>query len=84
MYKFIAGQRKTILASYLKIGTFTNSYKYFTKKINPNFVNLRDNLNAEYWLEKNDIKLLNKFGKKYLKKEFTSKISKEITAAMRP
>lgn len=78
MYKFIAGQRKTILASYLKIGTFTNSYKYFTKKINPDFINLRNNLNAEYWLEESDIKLLNKFGEEYLKKEFIGKIIKEI------
>lgn len=78
MYKFIAGQRKTLIAAQLKVGTFINSYKYFEKDPNPNFINLRNKLDAEYWIEEKDIEPINEFGKKYLDKEFTKNIKKSI------
>lgn len=78
MYKFIAGQRKTLIAAQLKVGTFINSYKYFEKNPKPNFLNFRDKLNAEYWLEEKEIELINKFGEKYLEENFIENLISDI------
>lgn len=77
-YIYIAGQQKTLIAAYLKIGTFTESYCYFTKTPRPKFVNFRNRLNAEYWVSETEISVMNDLGRKYLRQGFAPRVIKDI------
>ncbi|MDP2685080.1 MAG: PEP-utilizing enzyme [bacterium] len=77
-FVFIAGQRKTLQVAFWKMGTFTQSYPFFSKSLKPNFFNFRDGVNAEYWVPEKEIIVMNTLGRKYLNVSFTRKIIQDI------
>ncbi len=77
-YIYVAGQRKTLIATFLKKGTFTASYAYFNNNVEPNFIIFRHNLNAEYWVPESEVLRMNKFGEKYLGRRFTESILNKV------